>query len=375
MPAPGRLRVHALIDTLGVGGAEMVLAEFAAVAQLAGIELSVGYLAEAEVEHAAARLRRAGVQPRRVGIPGHLGPAAFLAVRRQIAQLRPDVVHTHLGYADLLGGLAARSLGIPTVATLHGDVDLDNRRARLRRDAMRLARRVSAERLIAVSEAARAAYVAGGSYPPGRVVVVRNGIAGTALPGAGQEVRRELGLEPEHLVVAMISSLRREKAHDLAFAAVRELVVSMPEVRLLVVGDGRLRAEVARAAKPLGDRVVLAGFRDDTMAVLDATDVLLHPSRHDALPTTIIEAMAAGTPVLATRVGGIPELIDDGVSGILLAPPPVPSEIAAVLAGLLRDPARRRQLAAAGRARFEREFTARRWAICIEELYRDVLSS
>jgi glycosyltransferase involved in cell wall biosynthesis len=374
MPAARPIRVHALIDTLGVGGAEIMLAEFAAVAPLGGIELTVGVLKDVGDAHAGARLRQAGIEPLAVGIPPHLGPAAFRAVRRQLAELRPDLVHTHLGYADLLGGPAARSLGIPTVATLHAHAWPGDRRERVKLRAMRLARRASAARVIAVSDSARAAYLASGADRPGRVVVVRNGIAGSALPGAGRALRAELGIGPDELVVAMVSSLRPEKAHDVAVAAAGRLLASIPELRLLVVGDGPLRAEVARAAAALGERALLTGYRADVMAVLDAADVLLHPSRHDALPTTIIEAMAASTPVVATRVGGIAELVEDGVSGVLLPAPPAAPQVAAALGELLRDPQRRRRLGAAGRARFEQEFTAERWAARMGELYRSVLA-
>jgi glycosyltransferase involved in cell wall biosynthesis len=372
------IRVHALIDTLGVGGAETVLAEFAAVAPLGGIELSVGYLQDDDDGDAATtarRLRQAGVEPRLAGIPGHLGPAAFLAVRRQLADLRPQLVHTHLGYADLLGGPAARSLGIPSVATVHAHAWPGDARERVKHGAMRLARRASATRLLAVSDSAREAYLASGGMRPERVVVVRNGIAGTPQPGTGRAVRAELGIGEDELVVAMISWLRPEKAHDVALAAVAELLASIPQLRLVVVGDGPLRGEVDRAASALGDRALVTGYRPDVMALLDAADVLLHPSRHDALPTTVIEALAASTPVVATRVGGIPEIVDDGVTGVLVPAPPSASELAAALGALLRDPPRRRRLAAAGLARFEQEFTAARWAARMGELYRSVLSS
>jgi glycosyltransferase involved in cell wall biosynthesis len=377
LPAPAvrPIRVHALIDALGVGGAEIVLAEFAAVAALGGIELSVGYLKDVdEAEASVTRLRQAGVEPRLAGIPRHVGPGAFLAVRRQLAALRPELVHTHLGYADLLGGPAARSLGIPTVATLHAHAWSGNHLERLKLGAMRLARRATAARLIAVSESARAAYLASGALHPERVVVVRNGIAGAPQPGAGRAVRAELGIGDDELVVAMISCLRPEKAHDVAFAAVGELLASIPDLRLLVIGDGPQRDEVARGVSALGDRALATGYRADVMALLDAADVLLHPSRHDALPTTIIEAMAASTPVVATRVGGIPELVDDGVSGVLVPAPPSASELAAALGQLLRDPHRRRRLGAAGHDRFEQEFTAARWAMRMGALYRSVLA-
>jgi glycosyltransferase involved in cell wall biosynthesis len=373
-PSDRPIRVHALIDTLGVGGAEMVLAEFAEVAPLGGIALSVGYLKEVPQSHSATRLRQAGIEPRPALIGRHLGPGAFRAVRHQLAEVRPDLVHTHLGYADLLGGPAARSLGLPVVSTLHAHAWPADARERVKLAAMALARRRAAARVVAVSDSARAAYLASGADRPEHVVVVRNGIAGTAQPGAGRALRAELGLAGDDLVVVMVSALRTEKAHDVALAAVGELLAAIPALRLLVVGDGPLRDEVQRAAAALGPRVLAPGYRGDVMAVLDAADVLLHPSRHDALPTTIIEAMAASTPVLATRVGGIPELVADGVSAVLVAAPPRPAQIAAALAGLLGDPQRRRRLAAAARARFEAEFTADRWALRMGELYRSVLA-
>jgi glycosyltransferase involved in cell wall biosynthesis len=375
MPAERRIRVHALIDLLDVGGAELMLAEFASVAAHDAIELSVGYLRDVGGGHAAARLRAAGIEPRCAAIGPHLGPAAFRAVRRQLATLRPELVHTHLGYADLIGGPAARSLRIPVVCTLHSHAWPGDLRARAKLRAMALARRVSAARVIAVSEGARTAYLASGADRPERVVVVRNGIAGAARPGAGAGVRAELGIAPDELVVAMVSSLRAEKAHDVAFDAVGRLVERFPALRLLVVGDGPLRREVARATRPLADRALLTGHRDDVMAVLDASDVLLHPSRHDALPTTIIEAMAGSVPVVATAVGGIPELVTDGVSGLLVGAPPVAADLADALDLLLRDPARRRALAAAGRERFELEFTAAAWVRRVREVYDAVLAT
>ena len=370
MPSP--LRVHVLIDTLGVGGAEVLLADFAEASAHDGVELSVGYLKEDGATRTAARLRAAGVEPRCVAIPPRLGIEAFRRVRRHLAQARPDLVHTQLGYSDLLGGPAARSLGLPTVATVHSHAPPATRRDRVKARLMSAARRASAARVIAVSESARAACVAEGA-PADRVVVVRNGILGRAQPGAGARVRAELGLGADDLVVATVSSLRAEKGHDVALETVRAALERFPALRLVVVGDGPLRPWLERAAAGLGDRVVLAGYRPDVLAVLDAADVLLQPSRADALPTSILEAMAASVPVLATDVGGIGELVRDGVTGTLVAAPPSAAAFAAALAPLLDDAALRRRLGDAGRERFEQQFTAARWARRLHEVYVDVL--
>jgi glycosyltransferase involved in cell wall biosynthesis len=366
------VRVHVLIDTLAVGGAEVLLADFAAVAPREGVELSVGYLTEVGAGYAAVRLRAVGVEPRCVAIPPRLGLEAFRRVRRHLAHVRPELVHTQLGYSDLLGGPAARSLGLPTVATIHSHAPPLTPRERVKARMMTAARRVSAARVIAVSESARAAYLAGGAAPE-RVVVVHNGILGRAEPGAGGRVRAELGLGAGDLVVAMVSALRPEKGHDVALDAVRASLERFPALRLVVVGDGPLRPWLERAAATLGDRVVLAGYRPDILAVLAAADVLVQPSRADAFPTAVLEAMAASVPVVATDVGGIGELVRDGVTGTLVAGPPRAAAFAAALAPLLQDRALGQWLGRAGRERFEQEFTAVRWARRLREVYGEVL--
>jgi glycosyltransferase involved in cell wall biosynthesis len=369
---PARVRVHALIDTLGVGGAEVLLAEYATVAAGSGIDLSVGYLRATPGDLAGERLRAAGIEPELVDIPGRLGPLAFARVRRQIARLRPQIVHTHLGYADLLGAPAARSLGIPVVSTIHSHTWVAGGREGLKIRLMAQARRRCATRVVAVSDSARAAYLGGGWDLPHRVVTVRNGVAGDARPDAGPALRAELGLAGDALVVAMISSLRPEKAHAVALGAFGSLRERFPRARLVIAGDGPLRDAIARAAAPLGDGVVLAGYRRDAMALLAASDVLLHPSLQDALPTTLIEAMAASVPIVATAVGGIPELVTDGSEGVLVPAPPEPGTVAQALADLLASPARRRAMGEAGRMRFDAEFTVQRWAQRMAGLYREV---
>ena len=369
-----RLHVLAVIDSLTWGGAEMLLGDFAAGAPEACLDLSVAYLQGVDESPAAARLVARGVEPQLVPITLLYDPRSAARVRRHVRALRPDVVHTHLGNADLLAGLSAVSLGIPFFSTLHVMAFEASGRDAVKARLMAAARR-RARRVIAVSDAARAAYLATGWDRPEHVVTVRNGIAGDVRPGAGAAVREQLGLGPDELVVTMLAVLRDGKGHDVAMAAVGALRERFPALRLLILGEGPFRPEIERMAAPLGDRVVLAGQRDDVMDVLSATDVLLHPTRIDALPTSLIEAAAAGVPVVATAVGGVPEIVADGESGVLVPAPPSAAPVADGLASLLEDPDRRAAMGTAARRRFEDEFTAAGWALRLRALYEDALAA
>ena len=367
------LRVLALIDSLAWGGAEMLLADFAAGGADVGIALEVAYLRSCGGDPSAARLRGRGLEPTLVPIRGLLHRSARRAVCRHVARVAPQIVHTHLQYADVLGGLAARRLGVPSVSTIHVTETESGPREWLKSQLAASVRRRCAAQVIAVSDAARHAYAAAASEHPGRLVTVRNGIVAEQRPGAGAAVRERLGLAPGQLVVAMVSVLRPGKGHDVAIQAVDGLRSRFPELRLLIVGDGPARGEVERLVAPLGQAAILTGHRDDVMELLDAADVLLHPSRFDALPTVLLEAMAARVPIVCTAVGGIPEIIAGEAGGTLVDPSGGAHELGEALARLLSDGDARRRLGEAGRMRFEREFTVRRWAERMREVYDSVL--
>jgi glycosyltransferase involved in cell wall biosynthesis len=368
------LRVLALIDHLALGGAEMLLGQFAAAAPAAGIQLSVACLGERNGNPAAETLRAAGIEPVVLDAPERLGVRALLAVRSHVAEVRPDIVHTHLGSSGLLGSLAARSLGIPAVVSEHTMAWGRDARTRARLKLGALAQRRGAARIITVSEAARRAYLAEGWNAPDRVVAIHNGIDVVPARGKGAAVRRELGLEGDALVLGMFSGLRPEKGHDVAVGAVEMLRARFPKLRLMIAGDGPLRADVSRLAEPLGDAVVMTGPRFDVMRLLDATDLCLQPSRADAFPTSVLEAMAASVPVVATAVGGIPEIVVHDETGVLIPAPPTGELLADAVAALLADPKRRRDLADAGLRRYEELFTARPWVRRIRALYDTVLA-
>ncbi|HTU58146.1 MAG TPA: glycosyltransferase family 4 protein [Polyangiales bacterium] len=373
------LRVHTLIDSLTWGGAEMLLADLAGAAPSAGIEMSVGYLDDVNGSPALPRLLARGVEPRLLDVRRMLDASALRRVRSHLRTVKPDVVHTHLSTADALGGLAARSLGIPAVCTIHligrAVSEPPGLRTNFRGATVALARRVGDRRIVAVSDAARSAYVERYRERAHRVVTVHNGIATPAPKRSGGEIRGELGLDPDALVAAIVAVLREGKGHALAVDAVAQLRRRFPELALLVVGEGPLRTQLERQAATMGTRAVFAGHREDVAELLQAVDVLVHPTEMDAFPTVLLEASAASLPVLATRVGGIPEIVDDGKTGVLLDAPATSEAVAEQLERLLGDADLRARLGDAARARFELEFSAERWAARLRELYDQLTSS
>ena len=368
---PDQLRVHVVIDSMGAGGAELLLADFAAGASTAGIELSVSYLARHEAEPARERLARIGIDPHWIEVERLVSPAAVGRVRAHLRALSPDVVHTHLAYSDALGGIAARSLSLPTVSTIHVMHVDPGWRERAREQLIRRVRQRCAARTIFVSDAARRDFLGRTRVAAERAVTIHNGVVAEPNPGGGRAVRAALGIAEDDTVVGMLSVVRDGKGHDLAIEAVRDLCERIPGLRLLIAGDGPLRAELERSAADLCDHVVFAGYRDDAMDILDAVDVLLHPSLFDAFPTALLEAMSARVPVVAGAVGGIPEIVVDGQTGILVDPTSA-AAIAAGLEPLLRDPDLRARLGVAGRERFERCFTVADWATRTRALYDEV---
>ena len=270
-----------------------------------------------------------------------------------IRRLRPDVVNPHLFRSTLVAAPVARWCGARSVVeTYHGREGWRRGPVRGRFLPDRLIARLL-DGVIAVSEAARDFLIAAKGYPPGRVVVVPNGRDLSVYgPGEGREpVRRALGLDAAAPVVGVVGRLEAQKGHTYLLDAWPDVRRDFPGARLLVVGDGALRAELeARALGPgLHGSVTFTGFRADVPRVLAALDVLVLPSLYEGMPLTVIEASAMGLPVVATAVDGTPEVVRDGETGRLV-PPARPAALADALRALLADPARARAMGRAGRA-------------------------
>jgi glycosyltransferase involved in cell wall biosynthesis len=276
--------------------------------------------------------------------------AGLLELIRLLRRERPDILHASSSKAGVLGRVAGLLAGVPIrIFTVHGwaFAAYSGIPSRLYRWADRLVRPLTTV-TICVSERERAAGLAAGTCDAERTVVIPNAVDVATAPHAKPVVRAR----------PLIVAVGRLKAPKDFVTLVRALARLQPDsFEALIVGDGpdRHRLEAEIEALGLADRVELAGERRDVPQLLASADVFVLSSASEGMPVSVLEAMAAGLPVVAARVGGVPEQVADGVTGLLVEPGD-PDELAAALARLTRDGELRRRLGAAGRARAEQAF-------------------
>jgi glycosyltransferase involved in cell wall biosynthesis len=317
-----------------------------------------------EIHPLIADAKREGVTAWQEIDPSPLSPQLLLAILRQMRRRKYDLLHSHDVKTDVLGLLAGRLAGVPVVATAHGYPSTFRRSGVYRRLdllALRLCRHI-----ICVSEGFQQELLAAG-LEPRRLSVIRNGIAVADMvqkASAGrQTLRHDLGLEPDDVIVMAMGRLSPEKGHIYLLQAARLLVQQGVKVRVVIVGEGPLKEELAGEAKRLGieKHVFLLGFRADIPALIAQCDLSVLPSLSEPLGNVILEAMALGKPVIGTTAGGIAEMIVNAETG-LLVPPADAEALEAAVRQLLDNPQQARSLGERGRERVLSEFTVERMA-------------
>jgi glycosyltransferase involved in cell wall biosynthesis len=293
----------------------------------------------------------------RIPAPRDLDP---LLLAQLVRTLRADVVHTHLVHADVYGGLAAALRGIPLVSTKHNDDPFRTGRFRYVERALGHLER----RIVTITEALRRFVVDEVGIPPAKVETIHYGL--DDLPAAWGENPPD-DVPAEARVLLSVARLVEQKGVDVAIRA----LASLPKDTVLVVlGEGTERPRLLALAEELGvgGRVFLPGRQPDVAAWLRRTSVLVHPARWEGFGLGVLEAMLAGLPVVASDVSSLPELVVDGVTGLL-----VPSDDPDALAlGVTRALEEGSGLGAAGRDRARRAFSVAKMADRTVELYKSL---
>ena len=358
----GRRILH-VCDSLQMGGAERVLIGLAAglVARGARVTVacSVGGSLALEAERAGVDVRMLGT-----GLAKRRLDAAFAdALTRLIVNEPPDLVHTHMYASTVAATLALQQSRIPLVVHEHSEAGWRNCEAR-RRAAV--AYRRSAV-VIAVSGAIRRRLVDVDGVASAKVRVIHNMLP--RLPGRAGAV---VGLpRPDGPLVGVVARLQPEKGVAVFVRAAARLAQSVPDAGYVVVGDGLQRGMLERLAADLGVAVTFLGFRPDGPALVGGLDLLVIPSLSEGTPLVLLEGAAAGVPVVATTVGGIPEQVSDGIEG-LLVPPGDDRALADACRRILADRAFGARLAAAAADRL-RQADPEAAVNAVADLYTHVL--
>ncbi|TVR58912.1 MAG: glycosyltransferase [Gemmatimonadales bacterium] len=368
-PSPRPLSVVHLCTPARVGGLERVVQGLAVWTARAGHQVTVMAVSGpgADLGEFLAPLERAQVPVVRVESSGRRYLAERRVVQKHLRRMRPDVLHTHGYRCDLLHGGPARRLGIATVSTLHGS----SRMGGLSHLFEWLQERALArfDGVVAVSEPLRQSLLTKGVRAD-RVHLIPNGWVPPERYLDREEARRELKLPQDRLIIGWIGRLIPIKGCDVFLEALTRLGPNAPPWHGIVVGDGPERAALEEQARHLGieDRVTFAGSVPEAARIARALDLFVLSSRSEGTPMTILEIMGAGVPVVATAVGGVPEVVAAPRGGWVV-PPEEPEELAEVIEEVLADRQKRGLRGGAGQERTNRVYGPVPWVQLHINLY------
>ncbi len=379
-----KVRLLWLIDSLAVGGAESLILPFAQQLIHTRFVLTVCALQSIEGSEIERQLRDQGIEVLHVGARKLRDRPAFERLVALVSERQIALIHAHLTYASTWAALVTRRTGVPSVCSLHvapfaTRQQTNTLRHRLATDIrdwiMRFALNRWATMVVTVSAAIQDEYVRRG-LKGDKTRVVHNGIDVAKFDRAHDTcrmfLREELGISEQVPLVVTVSVLRPAKGIEVLL----EAIPRVPEAHFLIVGDGPKREEWMATAERLGisTRVHWAGYRRDVASFLAGCDVLAHPSLDDAFPTVLLESLAAGVPIVASRVGGIPEIVDEGQTGHLV-PAGDAEALATAIRQLLADRTDIDAMRSAARATAAQRFSTEAWVTRLSRVYDEVLSA
>jgi glycosyltransferase involved in cell wall biosynthesis len=314
----------------------------------------------------AARVQLLALERRR-----KLDMQAWRRLGRYLRREEIAVLHTHKFGSNVWGALVGGIAGVPVILAHEHTWSFEGQPLRRLLDRQLVAR--VADRFIAVSGEDQRRMVEIERIDPGRTCLVPNGIPPLP-PPSGRDVRAELGIAADAPVIAVVGLLRAQKAHHVLLRGLPPIVKDWPDVQVLIAGEGPERPGLERLAEDLGVRgaVRFLGLRRDIPDVLGAATLAVNCSAFEGSPLSVLEYMDAGLPIVATAVGGVPELIESGATG-LLVPPGDPAALGAAIAELLRDPRRAIEIGSSARERRRSEFGLDTMVRRVEALYCELL--
>jgi len=363
-----KLSVFHLVEDLKTGGAERVIADIVEGLDRKRFEARVWCLTRGG--ETADELLEKGVEVRILGIWSYHNPLNIIRLSRLLKKEKPDIVHTHGYFASVIGRLAAKKAGLPIIIThVHSTYwEYKKRHLLIERYLSRCTHRI-----ICCSEAVKNFVTGHEKIKEDKTVVIYNGVDEERfLPVQDPSpVRARLGIDRESPVVGTVSSLTPHKGQKYLIQAAAKIREKYPATRFLIVGDGPLRRSLEEQALELSlqSSLIFTGARRDIPDLLSLMDIFVLPSSsREGLGIAIIEAMAMEKPTVATDIGGIPEVVQDGETGLLVRPGDS-AALAKAIIELIDNPDRAKAMGKKGRNRFAQKFTRKTMLSKIEDLY------
>lgn len=370
----GPIRVLYLRDTTFVCGPGKTILNTFRTANRATMSIALGVPCSAPDSNAfVAAAKSIGVPIVDLPERGRLDLGTTKHLARIIKDGEFDLVQSHDFRTRRLASLACGSAGVPHVTSVHGWIANSRKQRVIRVIDKRLIRR--ARRIIAVSDRLVRDLVESGT-PRDRITLCPNAVLLDDYPAAmpADQARGELGLPPSSRCIGVVGRLSPEKRHDLFLEMAADLARSQPDLFFLIVGHGSLQADLQRLAQRLkvANRVLFLGHRSDMHRIYAALNLLVLCSDTEGMPNVVLEAFAYGRPVVATRVGGVPEIVTDTENG-LIVPPGELTPLVAAARSILNDAGLATRLGQAGRRTIEEHFDFRRRTATVEALYQSIL--
>jgi len=364
-----RQKILHIVEDLKIGGLEKVLASIVLSLDKNRYDIQVWCLSAGG--DVADELMEKGITVRILRKRSYYNPWQVLVLACLFRRESFQIIHTHGYFASTFGRLAAILANAPVIIThVHSTYyDYCKRNLLIERFLSYFT-----DRIICISQAVERFVTVNEGIRNEKTCLIYNAVVSPDQLLNGhlrKQMRASLGLDAEAIVIAVVASLTANKGHGILLTAFRDIFLSHPSVRLLIVGDGPLREQIEASTRQLmiDQAVVFTGIRKDVFDLLQLSDIFVLPTQiREGLGVALIEAMAVGLPVIGTEIGGIPEVIEDGENGFLVSPGSS-EQLAEVLKKLVNDQALRTVMGHRGRKIYEEKFTLPRMIRQIETLY------
>ena len=369
-----KIRILHLIYSLNTGGAERVVENYAKFHDRAFFELVVccltggGFIAE--------RIKESGVEVIMLHKKKGVDFRVILNLIKAIRTRRIEVAHLHNFSANFWGTIAALFCRVPIILRTEHSIVVKKTFIKRVENFVNYLLGFFQKSVIGVSEKVTNSHIQEDFFPSNKYITIYNGIDPSIFEKKSdlKKYFEEFNIDENYMIVEKIASLRVEKGHEYFLKAAKIILDKVRNVIFLIVGDGPKRNELKRLAKELGikDNIIFTGVREDTSELLKFADLFVLSSLREGFPITILEAMAASKPIVATDVGGNSEAVLHGITGFIV-PPQNEEALAEAILSLLKNKKLAKEMGAKGRERVKKEFSAEIMVKKTEDLYKSFL--